>query len=74
VTRKHEPYRSDSGPAKQPIAPGTPLHQLLWLVAQRIARDEANNPRETNRRAEAGESAKALERTSTDGLNDEPPS
>jgi hypothetical protein len=71
MKRKHVPSRSDSGPAKQPIAPGTPLHQLLWLVAQRIARDEAINPRETNRRSVAVGSAEPLEDSSTVGRNDE---
>jgi hypothetical protein len=56
---------------KPPIAPGTPLHQLLRLVAQQIARDEAINPRETKRHAQAVDSANPRERTSTAGINDE---
>jgi hypothetical protein len=71
MKRELEPTQSDSGPAKQPIVPGTPLYQLLRLVAQRIARDEAINPRETKRRAQADDSANARERTSTAGINDE---
>jgi hypothetical protein len=71
MARKHETARSGSGPAKQPIAPGTPLYQLLWLVAQRIARDEAINPRETKQHAQADDSAEPRERTSTDGIDDE---